>query len=303
VPGATRTAVAGVRPWQAMTGAAVLLVGAGMGVYAGFRLHGGSRPARAPTPSGPTLASAPSVGITHPGVTSAAISPSAAAGGTRASVPPDVHGAGSTRRTAAAGAARTPSTVPVTTTSTTATPTTTAAAQTTTTAAPQTTEPAKPAPASRRKPAAKPATIALAAGAVTVYNPDSAAPTSFGDPGAVTAGSAATAWTYRLDPSTAGSVRLGLVIHLPSPRIVRLITLRTDTPGMSVEFYGTTGAPPSTITSSSWIRLANRPSIEASATVGVKTRDALANVLVWITKAPPEVTIGKIDIAKLALSG
>jgi hypothetical protein len=179
---------------------------------------------------------------------------------------------------------------PTTTTTIITTTTTLPKTTTTTTTTPKTTSPAQ----------ARPAVIALSSRDVTTYNPYGAAASSFGRPGnAVGSG----AWTYQLDPNNPGNVLVGLLIHLPSLHVVDSISLETDTPGMGVEFYGTTAAPPISISSSKWIPLSSRSSIDQSAAVGVNVHKAFANLLVWITTAPPNTTVGTITVAKLSVTG
>jgi hypothetical protein len=160
-----------------------------------------------------------------------------------------------------------------------------------------TTTPSAPAPA------AKSAKILLDTDAATTYNPYSLAPGGFGDPAKAIDGDAQSAWTYQLDPATAGKTLVGLAINLKSPQKVRSLTIATPSPGMTVEFYGATGAEPVSITDPAWRHLANRRQLAASSTVTLKTGGrALDYLLVWITHAPAGATTGSLGVSELSVT-
>jgi hypothetical protein len=186
---------------------------------------------------------------------------------------------------------------------TSATPTATAPKATATTPA------ATPAPGTTTTAATQaadtaPAAIPLSAGSITTYNPFGAPAASLGSPARAIDGNPLTSWTYRLDASAAGRTMVGLMISLNTPRQVRAITLATATPGMSVEFYGATGSPPASITDPGWLHLTSRPSIAASATVTLpNVGKKLDCLLIWVTAAPPGVTVGSLGISELSVRG
>lgn len=168
------------------------------------------------------------------------------------------------------------------------------------------TTPTKPSrPSGSPAPSAKTAKILLDTDAATTYNPYSLASSDFGDPAKAIDGDPTTAWTYQLDPNTAGKTLVGLVINLKSDQRVRGITVRTATPGMTVEFYGAPAAsvPPVSITDPAWLHLANRKAIKGSAKVTLKTAgQSLQYLLVWITHAPAGVTTGTLDVSELSVT-
>jgi hypothetical protein len=149
-----------------------------------------------------------------------------------------------------------------------------------------------------------PTTIRLGSNAASTYDPYGVASASFGTAAKATDGDPLSSWTYKLDPSTAGATRVGLVIDLKSAQHVRTITLTTGSPGMTVEFYGTMGTPPTSITDAAWVHLASRPSIDAQATVplGAPSR-TFDHLLIWITHAPPGVNAGSLSVSDVSVTG
>ncbi|MGI8803811.1 MAG: hypothetical protein ACR2KV_16870 [Solirubrobacteraceae bacterium] len=194
----------------------------------------------------------------------------------------------------------TPAPAPVTVAPKTAAPKTSA-----TTPVGGTTKTKTPSSSGASTPSAKTAKILLDTDAATTYNPYSLAASNFGDPAKAIDGDPTTAWTYQLDPSTAGRTLVGLVINLKADQRVRDITVKTATPGMTVEFYGAPAAsvPPVSITDPAWLHLANRKTIKASAKVTLMTAgQSLQYLLVWITHAPAGVTTGTLGVSELSVT-
>jgi hypothetical protein len=149
-----------------------------------------------------------------------------------------------------------------------------------------------------------PGTIALSRSAAKTYDPSKAAATSFGKPDNATDGNPLTSWTYKLDQSAAGATDVGLGITLKSAQHLHAIMFQTDTPGMAVSFYGATGKPPASITAAGWTKLASDPNVPASATISLDTHGRKFDyVLVVITRAPPGVNVGTVDISEVSLIG
>jgi hypothetical protein len=169
-----------------------------------------------------------------------------------------------------------------------------------------TTAPAASPPASATTPSATApgATIRLAAGGAATYNPYGAPAGSFGAAAKAIGGNPLSSWTYRLDPSSGGATKVGLVVDLRSAERIGSITLSTGSPGMAVEFYGASGPLPGTITDRAWVHLASRTAIGPQMTVGLGARDkSFDHVLIWITHAPPGVNAGALSISDVSLTG
>ena len=147
--------------------------------------------------------------------------------------------------------------------------------------------------------------IVLDTDAATTYNPYSLPATSFTDPAKAIDGAPDTAWTYKLDPATAGKTLVGLMIDMKAPQPARAIKITSLSPGMTVEFYGATGTtPPVSIIAAGWVHLANRRAIKPSTTIALKTQGkSFRYLLVWITHAPTGVTAGTVGVSELSVSG
>ncbi len=164
------------------------------------------------------------------------------------------------------------STTPAATTPTTTTPT-----------APATTGGASPSEES------KPAAILLDTDAASTYNPYSYPASIFGDPSLTIDGDTSTAWTAQVNPATAPSMAVGVLISLKAEQKVSELELVTSTPEMSVQVYGATGQTvPASITDPAWTPL--------SSYLVVKKKHVLLHlrhatkaftfVTLWISKAP-----------------
>lgn len=145
--------------------------------------------------------------------------------------------------------------------------------------------------------------IPLAGDAASTYNPYGAPAASFGAAAKAVAGNPRTSWTYKLDPRNGGVTKVGLAIAVKPARTVTAISLTTGSPGMAVEFYGTAGPLPTSITDPAWKHLGGRESIDPQARVALRSQDAKFDyVLVWITHAPPLVNAGVLSLAALSLA-
>lgn len=145
-------------------------------------------------------------------------------------------------------------------------------------------------------------TILLDPNAASTYNPYSLPDASFGDPSLAIDGDPSTAWTYTLDPATAGKTTVGLVIDLKSPQRLGLLKLHVTSPGITTEIYGANGQLPVSLADPAWIHLATRAHVKSEAKMTLKTAGkSYRRVLIWITHAPPGKTAGNIGIAELSL--
>jgi hypothetical protein len=179
--------------------------------------------------------------------------------------------------------------------------TTTPPATTTTTTTPTVTTPTTTTPTTT---AAGGHAILLDTDAASTYNPYNLAASSFSDPAQAIDGDPDTAWTYQLDPTTNGKTLVGVIVDLKTPQAARAIKITTLSPGMTVEFYGSTASTaPVSITDPAWLHLANRRAIKPSTTIVLKTQGkSLRYLLVWLTHAPAGVTAGSVGISELSVS-
>jgi hypothetical protein len=144
--------------------------------------------------------------------------------------------------------------------------------------------------------------ILLDPNAASTYNPYNLPDTSFGDPSLAIDGDSTTAWTYTLDPSTAGKTAVGLTVDLKSPQRFQSLKIHVTSPGMTVEFYGANGDLPVSITDPAWTHLANRGHIKKQTSVALKTAGKTFRwLLIWITHAPGSATTGTVGVAEVAV--
>jgi hypothetical protein len=144
--------------------------------------------------------------------------------------------------------------------------------------------------------------ILLDPNAASTYNPYNLPETSFGDPSLAIDGDSTTAWTYTLDPSTAGKTAVGLAIDFKSPQLFRSLKIHVTSPGMTVEFYGANGDVPVSITDPAWTHLANRGHIKKQTSVSLKTAGkTFRRLLIWITHAPGTTTTGALGVAEVSV--
>jgi hypothetical protein len=143
--------------------------------------------------------------------------------------------------------------------------------------------------------------ILLDPNAASTYNPYNLPDASFGDPSLAIDGDPTTAWTYTLDPSTAGKTAVGLMIDLKSPQLFHSLKIHVTSPGVAVEFYGANGDPPVSITDPAWTHLATRSHIKKLTSVSLKTAGkTFRRLLIWIAHAPGTTTSGTVGIYEVS---
>jgi len=251
---------------------AVLVLGAAGAGYAALSK-------RTKTPATPVAQTTATVAVTTtPATTPVTPTPATPLGTPTTIKPPATFKAAKIPLTAVVPKATT--TTPVATTPTTTTPT-----------APATTGGASPSVES------KPAAILLDTDAASTYNPYSYPASLFGDPSLTIDGDTTTGWTAQVNPATAPSMAVGVLISLKGEQKVAELELVTSTPGMSVQIYGATGQTvPASITDPAWTPL--------SSYLVVKKKHVLLHlrhatkaftfVTLWISKAP-ESSVGTAE--------
>lgn len=152
-----------------------------------------------------------------------------------------------------------------------------------------------------------PEPILLDTNAASTYNPNAYASSLFGDPSLTIDGDSSTAWTADAQASLAPQVNAGIVLDLRTAQKLASATVKTKTPGITIEMYGANGQnPPALITDSTWKKLHGARLVKKKkATIKLKTKGAAYRfVLLWIAKAPASSTSaapGKVAIRELEL--
>ncbi|HXM87531.1 MAG TPA: hypothetical protein VN889_07835 [Solirubrobacteraceae bacterium] len=144
---------------------------------------------------------------------------------------------------------------------------------------------------------AHPEALMLDTNAASTYNPYNYAASNFGDPSLTIDGDPTTAWTAQVEPSVAPKLAEGVVIDLNTARKLSAATLTTETPGMTVQVYGSDAATlPSSITDPAWVALTPSfvekkrhvriPFGHGSAALAAAAKQAYRFVTLWISQAP-----------------
>jgi hypothetical protein len=135
----------------------------------------------------------------------------------------------------------------------------------------------------------KPSPILLDTDAASTYNPSGYPESYFGDPGLAIDGEAGTAWTAQVEPKVAPLMAAGLALDLKTARHLGTLEVRTSTPGVTVEVFGSTASKlPATITDSAWTKLTASHVIRKKiGTIKLGTGGkAFRFIVLWLTKAP-----------------
>jgi hypothetical protein len=144
---------------------------------------------------------------------------------------------------------------------------------------------------------AHPEALMLDTNAAATYNPYNYAASNFGDPSLAIDGDTTTAWTALVEPSVAPKLAEGIVIDLNTTRKLSAAALTTETPGMTVQVYGSDAAAlPTSITDPAWVALT--PSFvekkrhvrirfgHGSPAIVAAAKQAYRFVTLWISQAP-----------------
>jgi hypothetical protein len=228
--------------------------------------------------------------------TVAQVPPAAATPTTPATTPPAATGKIGTPTTIKPTPLPKPAKIPLTPT---VTPTPKATTPVTTPTIPATTTPSTTPKKSSEEVVgeAHPEALLLDTNAASTYNPYNYAASNFGDPSLTIDGDPTTAWTAVVEPSVAPKLAEGVVIDLNTARKLSAAALTTETPGMTVQVYGSDAATlPSSITDPAWVALT--PSfIEKKRHVRIKFGHGSAAITsaaklpyrfitLWISQAP-----------------
>lgn len=141
-----------------------------------------------------------------------------------------------------------------------------------------------------------------------VYNPYSYPEATFTDPSLAIDGESTTAFVVKVREVSAPKMADGLLIDMKALTKVEKLTLITNTPGFTLQVYGTKQKkqPPETITSKGWVKLTkSHVAKKKKSTVELnKAKQQFRQILVWLVKAPegstPEAP-GHVAIDELQL--
>lgn len=131
--------------------------------------------------------------------------------------------------------------------------------------------------------------ILLDPNAAQVYDPNDLPVGRFGDPSLAIDGAATTAWTVQLEPAEAPQVDAGLSLDLKAALGIAKLTLITETPGITVQVYGTSARKlPQALSSEEWVRL-SRPHLikQRKGTIELSEhKRRVRRLLIWVLNAP-----------------
>lgn len=154
----------------------------------------------------------------------------------------------------------------------------------------------------------EPAPMLLDTNAARVYNPYSYPEATFNDPSLAIDGEATTAFVVKVREESAPNMAAGLLIDMKALTKVEKIALITNTPGFTLQVYGTTAKkdPPESITSKGWVKLTKSDVAKkhkTTVTLG-KANKEFRQILIWLVKAPEGSTQeapGHVSINELQL--
>jgi hypothetical protein len=164
---------------------------------------------------------------------------------------------------------------------------------------------------------AHPEALLLDTDAASTYNPYNYAASNFGDPSLAIDGDTTTAWTALVEPSVAPKLAEGIVIDLNTARKLSAVALTTDTPGMTIQVYGSSAATlPTSITDPAWAALT--PSFvekkrhvriklgHGSAAIAAAAKQPHRFITLWISQAPAasvgtSEAPGQVSVSELEL--
>ncbi len=154
----------------------------------------------------------------------------------------------------------------------------------------------------------QPVAVLLDTNAAQIYNPSNLPADRFGDPSLAIDGDTTTAWTVKLEASEAPNVGAGLTLDLKAPLKIAQLTLITESVGMTVQVYGTTGAKiPQALDSEEWVHLSKAHVVKKrKASIALsEDKKAFRQLLVWIAKAPTsssgQFTASEVSIDEIQL--
>lgn len=135
----------------------------------------------------------------------------------------------------------------------------------------------------------RPVPILLDNNSAKLYNPANLPASRLGDPSRAIDGESTTAFTVKLEPPEAPNVGVGISLDLKAALQVASVTLITDTPGITVEVYGTASHTlPQALLSEEWVRL-SRPHLvkKRKGTVTLsQPGNHFRQLLIWVSRAP-----------------
>jgi hypothetical protein len=135
--------------------------------------------------------------------------------------------------------------------------------------------------------------IDLDGDAASTYDPYDRAGSEVGDPADALDGKAGTAWEAPVGDD--GQVRIGLAVSLEQARTLSRIAFKADTPGFTVEVYGTRAAKlPPDILDARWENLGTKKDVGISEELDVSGK--FRHVVLWVTAQPADTKVAIPEI-------
>ncbi len=130
-----------------------------------------------------------------------------------------------------------------------------------------------------------PVAIDLSADSASTYDPYDRGGADVGDPADAVDGKASTAW--EVPAGDDGKVDIGLAVSLDEARTLSQLAFKADTPGFTVEVYGTRAAKlPPDVLDARWENIDTRKDVGVREEVELKGK--YRHVLVWVTAQPAD---------------
>jgi hypothetical protein len=128
---------------------------------------------------------------------------------------------------------------------------------------------------------------------VSTYDPYDRGSAEVGDPADAVDGKAATAWEA---PAGAdGKVDIGLAVSLQQARTLSQLAFKADTPGFTVEVYGSRAEKlPPDILDARWKLIDTRKDVGVREEVALKGK--YRHVLLWVTSQPADTKVAVPEI-------
>lgn len=140
---------------------------------------------------------------------------------------------------------------------------------------------------------AEPVAIDLSADEVSTYDPSGRGGANVGDPADAVDGKASTAWEAPVGEN--GRVDIGLAVSLDEARTLSRFVFGADTPGFTVEVYGSRSATlPPDVLDARWETIDTRKDVGVREEVALK--GTYRHVLLWVTAQPADTKVAVPEI-------
>jgi hypothetical protein len=147
-----------------------------------------------------------------------------------------------------------------------------------------------------------PSPILLDTNAASTYNPYNYPATLFGEASLAIDGEEKTAWTAQVQAEKAPKMAEGIVLDLKTPQKLGSVTVKTTTPGITVEVYGANSKTlPASISDPAWTRIVGLKVLKKKSTsLPLKAKGkSYRFVLLWLAKAPATSTVADPGVVSI----